>query len=372
MRNHERGVGARIGSASTPAYDDFASPPVLPGVGGARPRSSSTAAAQRTFRLSPAAPSIAPRRDSLGLLLTCEEIQVRAHARCARPSLRVRGAVAAARARAARRRSWPWVHETRGCRRRCPHGYVYLTETTTLGFFRFRPRDTSRRFGALEAAHARDAQVKVPTIWISAPRCRPAPRRRVVAIAEPNADPERLETLVAGLPPIFGGASRAGYPGARVAQRRRVSQARRCCTTRLVYFTDTTVRREAARYGARPDAHPAMRVRFSELPCRSSRQPLLQPAGGSCCATRWSGRVARVASLDRLQSGFAYPFAENNMLVDAAVRAALDCRRTIAPEVRGARSFAPRDYLFVNVQVPGVTFAFSPSAPLRARGDAAA
>ena len=259
-------------------------------------------------------------------------------------------------------------------------GYVYLTEDNgPSGFFRFRPRDTSRRFGALEGGGMLEMLKVKDADNLDLGAAVQGERHDVewVAIAEPNADPERLETLVAGLPPIFGGGKSGPYLQGESHGAAAFRRPEGCWyDAGLVYFTDTTGGAAAA--GALwvldPDAGTLRCVFASpgELHADHLDNLCFSPRGGILLCEDGGGIRSRAGleggnRLIGLHSGSAYPFAENNMLVDVAVPGpALDCgRRLSRPGVRGSLLFAPRG-LPVR-QRPGARRHVSDLGPMGAR-----
>ncbi len=190
-----------------------------------------------------------------------------------------------------------------------------------------------------------------------------------VAIAEPNADPERLEMLVAGLPPIFGSGKSGPYSQGEAQGAAAFRRPEGCWyDAGFVYFTDTTGgAAQAGAFWALDLDAGVLRCVFAspgELHADHLDNLCFSPRGGILICEDGGG-IRTQAGLESgnrligLHGSAAYPFAENNLRIDAAVPgrpwiAAGDYRER---EFAGA-CFSPRgDFLFVNVQVPGVTLA---------------
>jgi uncharacterized protein len=263
-------------------------------------------------------------------------------------------------------------------------GHVYLTEDNgpSSGFYRFRPHRRPRGAGDLEQGGTLE-MLRVAGMD-NADLRRPTQGQRFtvewVEIADPNADPEGFASPAPGFPPIQG-TGRSGPFLQGEAQGAAVFSRLEGCwhDGGVTYFVDTgggpvgkgvvwalQLRGHRSTHGLadRPTL-TAVFVSHSEEAADNVDNVTVSPRGGLVLCEDGGGLVVDGARSfgTRLigvnQRGESFEFAENNVVIDQPIAG----KPAIAPnDYRGfefcGATFSPSGrQLFVNIQMPGITFA---------------
>ena len=381
LRNHELSIGTRFGGTATSPYDEFELPPGTEGApdgfpgfaGGVTAVSYAPGRPPETVALlSGTAVNCAGGPTAWGSWLTCEETVLRA----SRVGAKDHGYVfeVPATGGASGR---PIVdmgffrHEAVALD---PTGIVYLTEDNGpySGFYRFLPRNTQPKAGALEEGGRLEAlRVRgVANADLRAPAFGDEHEVDWVPVPEPDADPEAFA------PEAFGGnvagAGKSGpYLQAEAAGAARFARGEGAWQHGgSIYWVDTSA--GAAGAGAvwvyEPgksvlralyvspaeavaDAPDNITVHDNGLVLACEDGGGLQNAAGELV------RGTRLLALGR--DGRAVEIGENNIVLDTPIpgRPAIETADYRGSEWAGATFSPDGKTLFVNIQSPGVTFA---------------
>lgn len=383
LRNHELSVGTRFGGTAPSVYDEFELPPGTEGApegfpgfaGGVTAVSYAPGRPPETVALlSGTAVNCAGGPTGWGSWLTCEEIVLRS----SRIGAKDHGFVfeVPATGGASGR---PIVdmglfrHEAVALD---PTGIVYLTEDNGpySGFYRYLPRNTQRKAGALEEGGRLEAlRVRgVPNADLRAPAFGDEHEVDWVPVPEPDSDPEGFA------PEAFGGnvvsVGKSGpYLQAEAAGAARFARGEGAWQHGgSIYWVDTAA--GAAGAGAVWVYEPgksllrALYVSPSEAVADAPDNITVhdnglvlacEDGGGLQNAAGELVRGTRLLALGR--DGRAIEVGENNIVLDTPVAG----RPEIEPaDYRGSEwagaTFSPDGTtLFVNIQTPGVTFAIT-------------
>jgi uncharacterized protein len=396
IRNHERGPQAPgaptpiIGAGRAPVYDAFQLPGVFAGMGGG-----TTALVVRDGRLIEDRATLGGTLGNCaggptpwGSWLTCEEIRIRGAAIGARDHGYVYEVpdptIAGATARPIKAMGF-MDHEAVAVEPRT--GFVYLTEDNSgsSGFYRYRPANRARRPGALEDGGTLEMLkvVGVDRADLRNPEQGEEFDVEWVAIPKPDADSEQLVPPLPGFPPIAGVGRSGPFMQGEAAGGAFFNRGEGCREHRgVIYFVDTTggprgngvIWAYVPGHLQRRDSLVAIFVSPDAAVAHNPDNITVSPRGGILVCEDGSLRdesgtlITGARLLGVGWDGTAFPFCENNMVLDSAIPG----KPFIAPgdyrgiEFAGAAFGPSGDDLYVNIQTPGVTFAIQ--GPFRAGG----
>ncbi len=385
MRNHERSVVLPgmplpvIGDGIAPVYDDLVFPGVLAGLGGG-----TTALRMRGGQLIEDRATLAGTIGNCaggatpwGSWLTCEETMTLGSLLGARdhgfvfevpdPALGSASAV-------------PIVdmglmpHEAVAVDAR--DSRVYLTEDNgpLSGFYRYTPSDASQQPGALERGGVLEmlAVAGSPGLDLGLAVQGDSFDVQWVAVPNPAAPPENLVPPLEGFPAIQGVGRSGPFLQGQANGGASFRRGEGCWyQDGVVYFVDTSG--GAAGKGtvwAYLPGEEVLTALFVSPDSATADNPdniTVTPQGALLVCEDGGGSsendilVSGTRMLGIAQDGSSFVFAENNLVLDAA----LPGRAAIAPgDYRGSEwagaCFDPAgEYLYVNIQTPGVTFAIT-------------
>ena len=380
IRNHEGGVGPIVGGGGAPTYDPFALPEAgLPGFAGG-----TTALTFARGRFTGANATLSGTLANCcggptpwGSWLSCEEIVIRGAALGSRdhgyvfevPSPLLGSASAIPISDMGLMR-----HEAAAVDPR--NGDVYQTEDNgpNSGFYRYRPVNASQTMGSLEQG---GALFMLKAAGVDNADLRPVQAGdqfdvEWVRIDQPDADPEAFAPPLDGLPPIAGIGRSGPYLQGEAQGAARFSRLEGCWYQNgVIYFIDTNAgpvgKGTIWAYEPELERITVIYASPSEQAMDNPDNVTISPRGGILVCEDGGGIVDSGTRLNGTRlvgiqpNGESFIFAENIMqLTDSPPG-----QPQIPPDDYRGREFAGAcfdptgRYLFVNIQIPGVTLAIT-------------
>lgn len=385
IRNHERGVVApgmplpRVGDGIAPIYDGFVLPGALDGLGGGTTalRMRGDQLIEDSATLGGTLTNCAGGPTPWGSWLTCEETMTLGTLIGARDHGFVFEVPDPALGQAS---GLPILdmglmsHEAVAVDAR--DSRVYLTEDNgpLSGFYRFTPNDTSQRIGSLERGGVLEmlAVQGQPNVDLGQAAQGDSFSVEWIPVPDPTAPPEALVSPGEGLPPLQGegrsGPFLQGEAGGGASFRRGEG-----CWYQdgVIYFIDTSggaaARGSVWAYVPGEETLSALFVSPDEMTADNPDNITVSPQGALLVCEDGGGvfdgdaLVTGARMIGISQAGDSFIFAENNMLLLDE----LPNRAFILPgdyrgrEWAGACFDPSGEFLYVNIQTPGVTFAIT-------------
>lgn len=382
VRNHEEAIGARFGGAQTPVYDGFEVPPETEGMpdgfpgfsGGVTGVTYAPGRAPSTVPLlSGTAVNCAGGPTAWGSWLTCEEIVLRASRIGGKDHGYIFEVPAAGGAS-----GQPIIdmgffrHEATALDPAT--GIVYLTEDNgpNSGFFRFLPRNTEPKPGALEEGGTLEMlRVKgAPNADLRAPAIGDEHEVDWVPVPEPDADPEAFAPEQLGGNVIGMGKSGPYLQGEAAGGARFARGEGAWEHGGSIYWVDTAGGAAGAGsvwvYEPAKSLLRALYVSPSEMVADAPDNITVHQNGLVLACEDGYGlqndadeliRGTRLLALGR--NGKTVEVGENNIVLDAPIpgKPAIEPADYRNSEWAGATFSPDGSTLFVNIQSPGITFA---------------
>lgn len=253
---------------------------------------------------------------------------------------------------------------------------VYLTEDNSplSGFYRYTPNDTSQRVGSLEQGGVLEMLAVVDRAGVDLGMATQGEvfAVRWVPVPNPMQPPERLISPAEGFPPIQGAGRSGPFLQGQANGGASFRRGEGCWyQDGVVYFVDTAG--GAAGKGAvwayvpGEDTLTALFVSPGADTADNPDNITVTPRGALLVCEDGGGisendvLITGTRMLGIAQDGSSFVFAENAMLIESA----LASRPSIAPsdyrtsEWAGACFDPAGEFLYVNIQTPGVTFAIT-------------
>lgn len=253
---------------------------------------------------------------------------------------------------------------------------VYLTEDNNplSGFYRYTPDDNSQRVGALERGGALEMLAVAGRAGVDLGQAAQGDVYDVrwVPVPNPVAPPETLIAPIEGFPPIQGAGRSGPFMQGQANGGASFRRGEGCWyQDGVVYFVDTAGGNagKGAVWAYIP-GEETLTALFVSPDAATADNPdnitvtpqtalLVCEDGGGISEN--GALVTGTRMLGIAQDGSSFVFAENNMVLDAALpgRPSIPAADYRGSEWAGACFDPSGEYLYVNIQTPGVTFAIT-------------